>query len=119
MDFKLLASLALFVLTIAFGFWLSHSGKPLNQVILSFHKLIALGAVVLAVLFVLQWLPNSGAHTITQLLLIVLAVMVVTLFITGALLSLGKLLPGIVLTLHKLATGFAVVSAAALIWGLK
>ncbi len=40
----------LFALTLAFGFWLSHAGKPYNGLLFNVHKLIALGAVVLAVL---------------------------------------------------------------------
>src|SRR5271157_2139763 len=36
----------LFLLTLAFGLWLSHSGKPLNTVFFTAHKLIALAAVI-------------------------------------------------------------------------
>ena len=36
----------LFILTLVFGFWVSRLGKPYNGVLFNVHKLIALGALV-------------------------------------------------------------------------
>jgi hypothetical protein len=36
----------LFLLTLVFGFWLSHAGKPYNGMLFNVHKLIALACVV-------------------------------------------------------------------------
>jgi hypothetical protein len=38
----------LFLLTLASGVWVSHSGKPINVVIFTIHKLIALATVIVA-----------------------------------------------------------------------
>ena len=43
---KVLTPGVLFILTLAFGVWLSRSGKPYNTLIFNIHKLIALAAVV-------------------------------------------------------------------------
>jgi hypothetical protein len=36
----------LFLLTLAFGFWVSHLRKPYNSLLFNIHTLIALGSVV-------------------------------------------------------------------------
>ncbi|HNT25809.1 MAG TPA: hypothetical protein PKM21_15675 [Anaerolineales bacterium] len=92
----------LFLCIFAFGFWLSRSGKPYNQVLFTTHKLVALGAVI--------YLAAIGykAHQITpfnpaQIFFIALTVAcVLALFVTGALLSLDKAVPPVVLVHHVL-----------------
>ncbi len=113
---KLIWAIALFVLTIGAGYWLSLAGKPLNQLILAAHKLIALAAVVLAVLAFLQWRQAASLAPVKLLLLILIAVVIVTLFATGALLSQNKPLPAILLRLHQAATLVALLSAAGVLW---
>jgi hypothetical protein len=116
MGLKLALTLGLFALSILFGFWLSHSGKPLNPLLLTVHKLISLSAVILAILTVMPWQRSANLHALTLTLLVAIGLFILTLFITGALLSLGKPLPGIVLTVHQLATVLLVLSTAAVIW---
>ena len=41
---KLIIAGLLFVFTLLSGVWVSHSGKPINTVIFTIHKLIALAA---------------------------------------------------------------------------
>lgn len=40
----------LYLLSIGLGFWLSHSGRPLNKLLSVVHKLVSLGAAVVTVL---------------------------------------------------------------------
>jgi len=50
----------LFILTLAFGFWLSSAGKPYNGFLFNFHKLIALSGVVIGLLAILLLLVGGG-----------------------------------------------------------
>ena len=43
-----------FLLTLAFGLWLSLAGKPYNGLLFNTHKLIALGAVVVTSMQIYQ-----------------------------------------------------------------
>jgi heme A synthase len=103
----------LFLCIFVFGFWLSRSGKPYNQVIFTIHKLVALGAVVylaVTVYRVHQAAPLTSAHTI---IIALTALCFITVFVTGALLSLDKAMPLIVLRLHQVAPYLAVLSTTA------
>lgn len=100
-----------FGLTLVFGFWLSHAGKPYNGLLFNVHKLIALAGVVLAgmQLYKMQ-------HTFDGLLVIVLLLMilcVIALFASGALMSAGKLDYALMLTIHRVAP---VILGMLLVW---
>jgi hypothetical protein len=102
----------LFALTLAFGFWLTHAGKPYNGLLFNAHKLIALGCVVF---FGIQF--SKTIHAPDGLLIALLAVSalcVIALFASGALMSAGKLDYALMLTIHRiaplvLAVGFGLV----------
>lgn len=99
----------LFLLTLVFGFWLSHAGKPYNGILFNVHKLIALGAVVLAV-FQLTKLPNLlSPVSLTTVGLALAALSVIALFVSGALMSAGKLEYSLMLTIHRIAPVILVV----------
>lgn len=102
----------LFLLTMAFGFWLSHAGKPYNGLLFNIHKLIALGAVVIAIVQFSKTLNGVDSPVLLIVLLVVAALCVVALFASGALMSLGKLDYSLTLTIHRTAP---VVLALALV----
>ncbi len=79
-----------FLVTVAFGFWLSRLGKPYHGLLFNVHKLIALAAVILAGLAVYQALKGMDVATLILLLLVLAALSVIALFISGALMSAGK-----------------------------
>jgi hypothetical protein len=116
MEPRAAAALVLLGITIVCGIWLSHSGRPLNVLALTLHKSIAVGAVVLAVLAVVPWRGAAHIPAFPLTLLILLGALTLVLFVTGAFLSLGKPLPGFVLTVHKLATLLAIAAAALVSW---
>ena len=118
-NIKVILALVLLALTIGTGYWLSLAGKPLNQIILTLHKLIAAGAVILAVLAVIQLHRTADIHTLALILLVFMGLMVVTLFATGAILSPGKTLPGIVLNLHRACTLLTLLCAVGVLWIVK
>jgi hypothetical protein len=102
----------LFALTLAFGFWLSHAGKPYNGLLFNAHKLIALGCVVLAGIQFSKTIHAADGLLIA--LLAVLALCVIVLFASGALMSAGKLDYALMLTIHRIAPVVLVVG-----WGVS
>ncbi len=109
----------LFTLTLAFGFWLSWAGKPYNSLLFNAHKLIALGAVVVTAVRMARLFRVMESQPLI-LLLIFAAVLVVALFVSGALMSAGVLDYTRMLTIHRIAPvllvlclGYAVVLTGA------
>ena len=80
----------IFLLTLAFGYWLSRSGKPYNGLIFNIHKLIALAAVIVTAIQTINALKVIEAQPILIVLLIMIGLCVVALFVTGALMSANK-----------------------------
>jgi hypothetical protein len=81
---------ALFILVFLTGFWLYRSGRPINTIVLTIHKLIALGTLILigvTIYQVNQIAPLSAAVIITA---VVTGVLFITTIITGGLLSLEQ-----------------------------
>lgn len=79
-----------FLVTVAFGFWLSRLGKPYHGLLFNVHKLIALATVILAGMAVYQGLKGLDVATIIVLLLVLAALSIIALFVSGALMSAGK-----------------------------
>ena len=96
----------LFLLTLAFGVWLSNSGKPYNGVLFNIHKLIALGAVIVTAVQVYPALTNVRVQVLIIALVVVAGLCVVALFASGTLLSLGKPMNGAMLLVHQIAPVF-------------
>lgn len=93
----------LFLFTLVFGFWLSSSGKPYHGLLFNLHKLIALGGVVLAIVQ-LSKIFKAGDVTIWLMLLLAAgALSILALFVSGALMSAGKLDYAVMLTIHRIA----------------
>jgi len=106
----------LFLLTLASGVWLSRSGKPLNAFILTIHKLIALASVILTGLAIYNLLRAAHGTGLGVALVVVTAVCALDLFVSGALLSLGRPVSKIFLTIHQITPMLAVLSAAGAIY---
>jgi hypothetical protein len=102
----------LFALTLAFGFGLSHAGKPYNGLLFNAHKLIALGAVILAVLGFSRMPRPVVSFALIVGLLIIAALCVIALFVSGALMSAGKLDDVVLLTIHRVAPGGLAICCA-------
>lgn len=100
------------MLTLIFGIWLSRMGKPYNVPLFNIHKLIALGAVVVAVIELSKVLKNADSLSLMIGLLIVAALCVVALFATGALMSMDKLDFSLTLTIHRIALVVLLIAMA-------
>ena len=79
-----------FVLTVILGFWLSRLGKPYHQIVFNIHKLIALAAVVMVGLQFSNWFKSGEVQPEGILMVVLLAIMTIILFASGALMSLDK-----------------------------
>lgn len=107
----------LFLFTLLSGVWLSHSGKPLNVVIFTIHKLIALATVI--VIAVNVYHPYRAVDIRAFVGLVVIAVtglLFIALFVSGALLSRGNPLPEAILRIHQVAPLLALVSSTITIY---
>ena len=112
----------LFLLTLAFGIWLSLAGKPYNGILFNFHKLVALGAVIVTSIQLYLVFKNMEPQIIIIVLIIMAGLGVLSLFASGALMSAGKLSYSIMLTVHRIAiilTTFLLVLMGYLLVGMK
>jgi hypothetical protein len=107
---RLLNPILGFLLTLVFGFWLSWSGKPYNGLLFNIHKLIALATVILSVMGVAQMLKVMDAGTAVILLLVITALSVIALFISGALLSAGKGAYSMMKSIHNISPFVMVIA---------
>ncbi|MDL1910475.1 hypothetical protein FBQ81_07245 [Chloroflexi bacterium CFX6] len=108
----------LFLLTLVFDFWLSRLGKPYNALVFNVHKLIALGAVIFAVLQAYNLLKGAGVQSVVVALVAVCIVCVISLFTTGAFMSIGNLPHAPLLTIHKIALTVLPLAAVSTIYFL-
>ncbi len=108
-----------FALTLAFGFWLSRAGKPYNGLIFNGHKLIALASVIITVIEMIGIFRNhEPLAPILFVLLVLAALSVVALFVSGALMSANKLDYAWLRSIHRLGIVALVIVMAAMIYSL-
>lgn len=100
------------------GFWLSRLGKPYNGMVFNIHKLIALAAVVLFVITLYRTNQVAALRPVELAASIVTGLLILGLFATGALMSIAKPMPTIVLKLYHVIPYLAVLSTAATLFFL-
>lgn len=105
-----------FLLTLAFGFWLSRIGKPYNGILFNIHKLLALAVVIVAVFEIRKTLQSEGTIPFYNVLIALTGVSIITLFATGALMSIGKLNYAVSLTIHKITPILAAMTLIAVVY---
>ena len=113
MTSKLIVTGLLLLFTLLSGVWLSHSGRPYNTVIFTLHKLIALGAVIFTVVTVQQLRTGMDTRTLALGASVVTGLLFLSLFASGALLSIGKPDHIAILAIHRVAPLLAVIATAA------
>lgn len=105
-----------FVLTVAFGFWLSHAGKPYNGILFNIHKLIALGAVIITGIQVAKMFKTADSRIFLVGLIVVAVICVIALFASGAMMSIGTAGYEITLTVHRIAPVVLAVALVLMAW---
>lgn len=113
---KLIVAGGLFSLTIFTGVIVTKLGKPYNTGFFTIHKLIALAFVVLLGFVVRGLLSDVGSNTLIIVLLVVSVLLLIGLFVTGALLSAGDKGHKLLATIHAIVPVLAGISAASAIW---
>ena len=110
---KLIAAGILFLLTLVTGAIVSHSTRPLNIWLVTVHKLVAVGTVVLISIAVAQLYKTSDGKLFIEMSLIVISgILFLALIATGALLTREEMqLPALVLKIHQVTPLLALVSS--------
>ena len=110
---KLIATGFLFLFTLISGLIVSRSGRPLNIWLVTVHKLVAVGTVVLIGIAANQLYKTSDGKVFIEMsVMIISAVLFLALIATGALLTREEMqLPEIVLNIHKFVPLLALVAS--------
>lgn len=102
----------LFLFTLVSGVWLSHSGKPYNTAIFTIHKIIALGTVISTAVTIRYLRTGVDIKVFAVGAIVVAGLLFLSLFVSGALLSIGKPEHVAILTIHRIAPLLAVIATA-------
>jgi hypothetical protein len=94
------------------GIWLSRSGKPLNGMILTIHKLISLAAVVFLIITIYRINQVATLSAMGLTAGVVTGLFFLGTIIAGGLLSTGKPTPAAILTMHQITPFLTVFSTA-------
>lgn len=110
---RLISAGVLFLLTIISGMILSHSNRPLNIGLVTVHKLIAAGSIVLLGMAINQLFKTVDSKGVVELSFTILGAMAfLALIATGALLTREEMkLPALVLNIHKIGPIVALISS--------
>lgn len=100
----------LFVFAAATGIIVGCLGQPYDATVFTLHKIISIGAIVFATIFIRRRIKQKGITPAVRVSIIILSASAVALVATGALMSLG-----IRDEIIRLAHAFAPVPAAAAI----
>jgi hypothetical protein len=111
----------LFLFTLISGVIVSHSSRPLNIGLVTLHKLIAAGTVVLIGMVINQLYKTADGKVLIEIsLVIVSGILFLALIATGALLTREEMqLPELVLNIHKVAPLLALISSTLTIFLLS
>ncbi len=100
----------LFLLLAGSGIWLSGLGKPYNSLLFNVHKLIALGTVLFTVFMARNVMKGMDAKGILILFIIITGLSFLVLFVTGAMLSIGKLPYQLMKATHEVSAILSIIS---------
>jgi len=98
------------------GLWLSRSGKPLNGIILTIHKLISLAAAVFVVITIYRVNQEVTLNAIGLTAGVVTGLLFLGAGISGGLLSTGKPMQAAILTMHRVTPFLTVLFTAATLY---
>jgi hypothetical protein len=106
----------LFLSAIISGICLTRLGKPLNPIIFNIHKLIALSSAIFIAILTYSLFSPIEIKPAALALSIITGLLILVLFISGALLSTGKLVNKTLLIVHNAGTFLALISNGAIIY---
>lgn len=109
----------LFLVIFILGYWLGRTDKPYSVLLLTAHKLIAVGVFVFLIVTAVQSGKAVPFNALEWGVLILTAVFFVGAIATGGMVSVERSMPVFVSILHKVVPYLAVLSTAAsfyLLW---
>ncbi len=109
---KIIICGSLFLFTLLSGVWLSHSGRPLNTLIFTIHKLVALATVIVTGRNIYLLSRSVDTQTFLLAAIAVTGVLFLALFVSGALLSFEKSVPQAVLRVHQIVPPLALIASS-------
>ena len=87
---KIISTGVLFLCVFLSGLWLNRSGRPINTIILTIHKLIALGTLIFIGVTVYQINQTAQLSTAAIVATVMTGIFFIATIIAGGLLSLDK-----------------------------
>lgn len=104
------------VIVVLSGLWLSHRGRPLSTLLLTIHKLIAVGILVYLTITLYRMHQASPLTTLIIALGCVTLVFFLGLIATGGFLSAARPMPAFVLRIHQILPGLVVIATGATLY---
>ncbi|MBN1117341.1 MAG: hypothetical protein JXA77_09070 [Bacteroidales bacterium] len=86
-DQKFVLTGVLYILILLSGIWLSRTGKPYNSGIFTIHKLFVLGTLIFLGITLFKGFQFSEASSLLKLCLVLSCFLLITVFVTGAVIS--------------------------------
>jgi heme A synthase len=99
---KLIIAGVSFLLILLSGFWLSGTGRPLNSILLTVHKLISVAAVVYLIVNVIKVHRTTPLSPFEIGLSLASLLFFLVMVATGGLLSTAKTMPVFVHKIHQI-----------------
>lgn len=89
--YKGIVTIISLLIVVLFGFLLSRNGKPYNDILFTIHKIAALFMIIYSFLYIKKNFPIINNNKLVLIILGVIIASILILFLSGALLSIGKL----------------------------
>lgn len=107
---RMLIATMLLVLAVWTGLSTSHHGKPYPGILFLFHRLLSVALTLYTLLFIIGLLGMSRVEIWLVLLLLVGGLSIVTLFISGVLISMGRISLDTASSIHSFAAVLMIVT---------
>ncbi len=112
-NLKLIISGVSFLVIFIAGFILHNNGKPYNIALFTLHKLVSIAVVIFLISTVIKIHRVTPLTSLQIILLALTALFFLATVATGGMLSVDKVWPPIVSTLHKVLPFLTLVSTSA------
>jgi hypothetical protein len=100
------------LLVMVLGYFLTRSGKPYPVLLLTVHKLIPVAVVVFLITTLIRTNQETSLSVYLWITAVLTIVFYVSMFVTGALVSLKKEMPAFVYSLHHILSYCSLAATA-------
>ncbi len=110
-DMRVIYVAIVFFLAIISGVWVTRTGRPLNNLIFTIHKLIALTSLVLTAIIVKKMSSGLEIPSSIMIWIVITWVLFAAMVVTGGALSFDKLAHRAIRVTHSILPLLTVISA--------